>query len=180
MKYLKSYKLFESSSIEETEDLFLAYIDDNKCVCDGNEYFRAYEFYYLKDLIDIKNKLKLLSKDNYLSFDNNLFIYDIEIKDFFIDKLSNCEIVKSKQYPDLYLIWKKDGINLAAQDFKNKDFYINYEIWSIFESKYSMDYYHIKAFTEHMLYEHFKLEGYTTVRKESILGDLLYEHFKFI
>ena len=51
---------------------------------------------------------------------------------------------------------------LFYQDEKYKGFWVDYEeIWSIFESKYSMNYLQIHAFVKDVLERDFKLRGYT-------------------
>jgi hypothetical protein len=91
-----------------------------------------------------------------------------------------CDI---KKYPNFLFGFKDDiclfeihnhsGLNqnkiianyrfVLEQDLKNADFWFDYDkIWSVFESKFGMNYNEIKSFMNGMVEKHFKMKGFTT------------------
>jgi len=51
----------------------------------------------------------------------------------------------------------------SEQDLKNTEFWFNYDkIWSVFESKFGMNYSEIQSFMNGMVEKHFKIRGVTT------------------
>jgi hypothetical protein len=94
-----------------------------------------------------------------------LGLHQDEEKDYenwFKEQLTNLKISKSTKYSE-YLIYKKDGDVLYNYNEKNGWFYIDFnKIWSVFESKYHLNYYEISLLSKGMVEEHFNLIGITT------------------
>jgi hypothetical protein len=66
-----------------------------------------------------------------------------EIKGWLLDLFKDMEKIKTELGFDFY----KDGKFLFQQDLKNEEFWVSYRnIWSVFYSKYSMDYNQIQTF----------------------------------
>ncbi len=79
-------------------------------------------------------------------------------KNFSPDQL---EVVEHPDYPNS-IFYKKNGIVVMEQDKKTKRFWFSYsEIWSFFESFFSMEYEEIQRVLKIWLEEDFKLKGYT-------------------
>ena len=71
------------------------------------------------------------------------------------------EVVKSPKYPDS-IFYKKNGKVVMEQDKKYKYFLFDYdEIWSFFQSIFSMENNEITGLMKIWLEETFKLRGYT-------------------
>ena len=71
------------------------------------------------------------------------------------------EIVTSEKYPNS-IFFRKNGNVVMEQDKISKNFYFDYdEIWSFFESLFSMKYRQIQDVMRYWLEETLKLEGYT-------------------
>ena len=69
--------------------------------------------------------------------------------------------VKHPNYPNS-IFYRKNGKVVMEQDRKFKDFWFDYdEIWTFFESVFSMEYKEIEGLMKIWLEETFKLEGYT-------------------
>jgi hypothetical protein len=52
----------------------------------------------------------------------------------------------------------------SEQDLKNTEFWFNYDkIWSVFESKFGMNYSEIQSFMNGMVEKHFKIRRVTTI-----------------
>ena len=84
-----------------------------------------------------------------------------DMEGFFLSFLEGCEIKISDKYPGSIFYIKNDKI-LFQQEMKNKYFWVEYDfIWSIFESKYGLNYTETQAFIKDVLETHIKLEGYT-------------------
>jgi len=70
------------------------------------------------------------------------------------------EVDEHPDYPN-YISYKKNGRVVMEQYIKSKFFWFDYdEIWSFFESVFSMEYKEIKEFLNIWLEETLKLEGY--------------------
>ena len=86
----------------------------------------------------------------------------IEMANFFFSKINGCELATHEAYKN-YIFYIKNKEILLEKDIKNKYFYIKYtNFWSIFESKYKVDYADIQSLTRDRLEEALKLEGYKT------------------
>ena len=71
------------------------------------------------------------------------------------------EVIEHPDYPNS-IFYKKNGKVVMEQDKKTKRFWFSYsEIWSFFESFFSMKYKEIRGLLEIWLEEAFKLKGYT-------------------
>lgn len=189
MKYLKSYKLFESNvgdkefmDLESINDLLIDFIDDVDCsFIKRSDVFGFYEF---QSNIKFSEAIDILIRWNvknyvYDSDNKHIYVYDKSLDDFLVDKLSGCEIKDSKRYTGQYLIWKKDGYVYALQDLKNKEFYLDHDkIWLFFKSENHMENKEIQAFVSERLNDHFKLEDYTPHFRWLSEITWLIEHFK--
>jgi hypothetical protein len=80
----------------------------------------------------------------------------------FKDDIYLFEIYKSKEINQQKIIANyRFGLE---QDLKNANFWLDYDkIWSVFESKFGMNYNEIKSFMNGMVEKHFKMKGFTTV-----------------
>ena len=79
-------------------------------------------------------------------------------KNFSPDQL---EIVTSEKYPDS-IFYQKNGKVVMKQDKRFKDFYFDYdEIYSFFESFFSMEFEEWQRIMKIWLKDTFKLEDYT-------------------
>ena len=83
-------------------------------------------------------------------------------KNFSPDQL---EIVNSEKYPGS-IFCMKDGVVVMEQDKKYKDFWLNNEIWSFFESVFGMEYEQIQEVLSYWLENTFKLKGFTAYKDE--------------
>ena len=87
----------------------------------------------------------------------------IEMTDFFMEKINGCELFKHKEYEKHWSFYIKNGEILLQQDLKNKVFYIKYtDFWSVFSTKFGLNYADIQAFTKDRLEEGLKFDHYTT------------------
>ena len=79
-------------------------------------------------------------------------------KNFSPDQL---EVVEHPDYPNS-IFYRKNGKVVMEQDKKTKRFWFSYsEIWSFFESFFSMEFKEIQGLLKIWLEEAFKLKGYT-------------------
>src|ERR1035437_9799657 len=89
---------------------------------------------------------------------------------FFMKKLNNCELFKQKNYPNSVFYIKNDGGTdggkneiLFEKYEKNEVFYIKHAgIWEVFETRFGMQYADIQTFTQDILEELLKFQGYKT------------------
>jgi hypothetical protein len=78
------------------------------------------------------------------------------------------EIVTSEKYPNS-IFFRKNGVVVMEQNKAFKVFYFDYdEIWSFFESLFSMKNKQIQDVMRYWLEETLKLEGYTPKRSVSM------------
>ena len=94
------------------------------------------------------------------------------------DNYNHMEPFIMKEYPD-YIFHMKDGKCILQYNKKSGYVYVSYrEIWSFFESYFSMDDQQIKDITKIWVEEHYKM-GVTTTLDSQILGDFeVEEHYK--
>lgn len=82
-----------------------------------------------------------------------------EMVDFFLSKF-NGSTVKFDNGRIKY--YAPNGDWLFSQNNEKKEFWVSYKnIWSVFESKYALNYQRIKELIESILEIHFKLKGFT-------------------
>jgi|ERR1035437_10406265 hypothetical protein len=90
----------------------------------------------------------------------------IEMTDFFMEKFNNCELFEHKDYSNWIFYIKNNGTKneiLFEKDEKNKLFYIKHAgIWEVFETRFGMQYADIQTFTQDILEELLKFQGYKT------------------
>ena len=104
-----------------------------------------------KNSLSIFNPIISINTDN-ISDEKELFL---------LNQLNNCEIKVNNEYPNHIIYYKNDEI-LFYQDLKNGHLVLNYsKMWSIFISKYKMEYQEIQGFIINMMEKHFKLMGIT-------------------
>ena len=81
--------------------------------------------------------------------------------DLFCEITSGIEIINCNVYNEegLEFIYHKDGQWIFFQDYKNERFWVNYyKYWSIFESKFRLNYEEIQAITKVLVEEALKRE----------------------
>jgi hypothetical protein len=99
--------------------------------------------------------------------------YEIWFKEMLTDLTVNKSTINSN-----ILIYNKNGDVLYNYNEKTRYLWINYDkIWSVFISKFDLNYYEIKVLTKGMLEEHFNLKGITTIPIVTALVGWLEEHF---
>ena len=85
----------------------------------------------------------------------------------FLELIEGYTIKESKDYPNRIFYMKGESV-LIDYNLKTKYAWINYElIWSIFESKFSLNYQEVKELMRGLLETHLKLEGTTVLFKYS-------------
>ena len=89
-----------------------------------------------------------------------------EIKEFFISKIDGCELYLNSEYQDYIFYVKEINGNkeiLMEKNEKNKTFYIKHDgIWSVFESRYMLQYDEIQSLTQGYLLDSLNSKGYKT------------------
>ena len=98
----------------------------------------------------------------------------IVIEAFFYEKLNGCEIRFSEEYPSYIFFVKKDKCLFEIYNFdkerrkqesKNGYFNVKYdEIWSVFETRFELDYQQIQVFIQGEVEKLLKLDGLTPAR----------------
>lgn len=79
---------------------------------------------------------------------NELYKKLIEIKDWFLEQITDLEEVKLNKYS----IWTKNGVVLFQRNIYSMILYVsNKYIWNVFENKLGFEYTDIKIFIEYML-----------------------------
>ena len=83
---------------------------------------------------------------------------------------SDLDVVQSEEKPDWTLFRYKPKQNFMVYDRKNDYVYINYyEIWSVLEEHFGLNYTKIKELTEMWLGEVYNLRGITTYGSSKVL-----------
>ncbi len=101
-----------------------------------------------------------------------------EMNVFFLSFLEGCEIKISDKYQD-FVFYVKNDLILFQQELKNRYFWVKYDlIWSVFESKYELNYAETQLFIKDILETHIKLEGYTPCFGDSVHLFKLETHIK--
>ena len=89
-------------------------------------------------------------------------IFDIKEPIDFLNLFNDLESVQSEEYGDYMLYRYKKGHNFMIYDRKNGYVYINYyEIWSVLEDKFGLNYSEIQRLTKIWLDEVYNLRGVT-------------------
>ena len=81
-----------------------------------------------------------------------------EMENLFLEFAVDLKIkIDEKEYPNRVFLFKNDEFYFHF-DLENRIFYFNYDkIWSIFKSKFELNYNDIQPFMKYMLERHFKL-----------------------
>jgi hypothetical protein len=98
---------------------------------------------------------------------NNIFVKEDkekEMREFLKEKMNGLTIKLNDGFPNSVFYVKNDRVLFElCQDGKNRYFYVRYdEIWSVFETKYSMEYADIQAFIKNVVETDLKLGSITT------------------
>ena len=175
MKYLKLFENFKSNILMDIEDILQPFKDYNFGV---KIFDTKLELIYIK--LGCRDKLRE-EIDHLVSFMEsngyNCFIGKVgeqtdisffkpseknsRIEDFFLEKTKNILRKTSKEAPgDIFFV---DGAEIImCQDLKNECLWTPYEgFWSVFQSKYRMNYEQIQCFMRYMMGGHLKLEALT-------------------
>jgi|ERR1035437_5694032 hypothetical protein len=110
----------------------------------------------------------------------------IEMTNFFMEKINGCELFKHKDLESVFYI-KINGTNgikpkiLMEQDLESKIFYIKRtDFWSVFELRFELGYDEIQLFTNDVLEKTLKLQDYMTLSilmsKQGMLEEALKLH----
>ena len=95
--------------------------------------------------------------------DNLLMILNIKTPMDFLHLFDDLDVVQSKEEKNWTLFRYKPNQNLMIYNRKNDDVYINYyEIWSILEGKFGLNYSETQQLTKEWLVEVYNLRGITT------------------
>src|ERR1035437_8840913 len=138
MKYLKSYKLFESIDIKPfDESIFQELIDEGATYT----YIPLPDGHFCVEIKDCEDetlfnkaikKLNMDVKSRYSKVREEYYIFDMGSIDKFKYLIEDLKMTKDEA-GDLW--FKRDGVSLMRQDLKNKIFWVEAEqIWSVFES----------------------------------------------
>ena len=88
--------------------------------------------------------------------------------------------IDEEKYPNHVFLFKNDECYFYF-NLKNRRFYVEYDkIWSIFQSKFELNYIDIKSFMKYMLERHFKLMGFTPSLGSIHFTVQLERHFKLM
>ena len=88
--------------------------------------------------------------------------------------------IDQKKYPNCVFLFKNDECYFYF-NLKNRRFYVEYDkIWSIFQSKFQLNYNDIQPFMKYMLERHFKLMDFTPLFKQITGAVTLERHFKLM
>ena len=165
MKYLKSYKLFESDSyieVRESIDYILINLRDEGIEYDIVEYPKIGMFeitiYEVENSLvnsEIKRLLGYVSEEGYKSFvgkhipvensneSRDMMIVSLlkpndltdKLEKYFLDTINSCVVKTSKDFPDDRFWVNKEGTIIFRQDPKNGYFWCKYDPFWSFFSK---------------------------------------------
>lgn len=122
--------------------------------------------------------LKIEELKNFIENNDNKKEIELSIKDFILESINNCVIKFNNKYLDSIFYFKNDTFMLEYNR-KTEIFYISYpKIWSLLESKYSLNYYQIKGLTKGILEQYFNCKVDTTFPAVNLKASNLEEHFK--
>ena len=173
MKYLKLFENFKSNILMDIEDILQPFKDYNF----GVEIFDTErDLIYIKlgcqDKFqeDIEHLVSFMESNGYDCFigkvgeqtDISFFKpseKNKEIEDFFLEKTKNLLRKTSKEAPGDIFFVDVDKV-IMRQDLKNGCLWTLYEgFWSVFQSKYRLEYKQIQCFMRYMMGGHLKLEA---------------------
>ena len=126
------------------------------------------QYKLIKENVSLKEKLKELMKKTGFesvtkivgSLDKTFEIFDIKEPIDFLNLFNDLESVQSEEEPNWVLYRYKKGHNFMIYDRKNDAFYINYyEIWSVLEDKFGLNYSETQELTQRWLDEVYNLRG---------------------
>ncbi len=132
------------------------------------------QYKLIKENVSLKEKLLgLIKKVGFESvvkivgsLDNLFKIFDIKEPMDFLNIFNDLESVQSEERQDWTLYCYKKGYNTMVYNRKNGEVYINYyEIWSVLEDKFGLNYGEIQELTQRWLDEVYNLRGITSVIK---------------
>ena len=88
-----------------------------------------------------------------------------EMENLFLEFAVDLKIkIDEKEYPNRVFLFKNDEFYFHF-DLENRIFYFNYDkIWSIFKSKFELNYNDIQPFMKYMLERHFKLMDFKKIK----------------
>ena len=94
------------------------------------------------------------------SLDKTFEIFDIKEPMDFLHLFDDLEVVQSEEIEDWTLYRYKKGHNFMAYDKESDEIYINYyEIWSVLEGKFGLNYTDIQKLIKKWLDEVYNLRG---------------------
>ena len=98
-------------------------------------------------------------------------IKQIDMQEFFYNKLDCCQIIMLEECPNSFFFIKKATYLFEIYNFDEKEqkqkskngyFCVRYdEIWSVFESRYGLNYQQIQVFIQGQVEKLLKLNGFT-------------------
>ena len=131
------------------------------------------QYKLIKENVSLKEKLlSLIKKVGFEStirvvgsLDKTFEIFDIKEPTDFLNLFNNLDVVQSEEEPNWVLYRYKKGHNFMIYDRKNEIVYINYyEIWSVLEDKFGLNYSETQELTKRWLDEVYNLRGVTPQR----------------
>ena len=131
------------------------------------------QYKLIKENISLKEKLKELMKKTGFksvvkivgSLDNLFKIFDIKEPMDFLNIFNDLETVQSEERQDWTLYRYKKGHNIMIYNRKDEVVYINYyEIWSVLEGKFGLNYSETQELTKRWLDEVYNLRGVTPLK----------------
>ena len=178
MKYLKLFENFKSNILMDIEDILQPFKDYNFGV---KIFDTKLDLIYIKlrcqDKLqeDIDHLVSFMESNGYDCFigvsikgqtDISFFKpseKNKEIEDFFLEKTKNILRKTSKEAPG-YIFFVDGAEIIMCQDLKNEFLWTIYEgFWSVFESKYRLEYKQIQCFMRYLVGGHLKLEALTPI-----------------
>ena len=107
------------------------------------------------------------------------FSKEQEMENLFLEFAVDLKIkIDEKEYPNYVFLFKNYECYFHF-NLKNRIFYVNYDkIWSIFKSKFELNYNDIQSFMKYMLEKHFKLMDCVPRFQWANADNILTKHFK--
>ena len=98
----------------------------------------------------------------------------IETKELiFLDLVKDLERKEDRvKYPDRVLWFNKNGEGMFEHNEENGIMWCSItRVWSVFVSRFNMNYYDVQEFMNGMVEKHFKLKGVTTIPLKGVTTD---------